>query len=84
MYLFKWNFNSKVVCDNVGISLGDFFYMKILGVVWRFVEDCFVFEGVDLFKEIVFIKRVVFSFIVRLFDFLGFIIFFVMLVKVLF
>ena len=83
MNLAKWNSNSRLVCDEVG-SLGGTDHAKILGVVWIPEKDCFTFEGVELPEDVVPSKRVVLSFIARLFDPLGFLTPYVMLAKVLF
>ena len=83
MNLSKWNSNSKIVCDRVG-NLGDSTHTKILGVVWDPKMDRFSFEGVKLPLEVVPTKRVVLSFIARLFDPIGFLTPYVMLAKVLF
>ncbi|XP_064653106.1 uncharacterized protein LOC135503461 [Lineus longissimus] len=45
---------------------------KILGLKWLKTEDCFAFDGVDIPTQIVTTKRVVLSFIARLFDPFGF------------
>lgn len=52
--------------------------------MWFFKEDCFVFEGFSLFGDVVFIKRVILSFIVRFFDFIGFFTLYVLMVKCMF
>ncbi|XP_064650013.1 uncharacterized protein LOC135501700 [Lineus longissimus] len=56
---------------------------KILGLKWLKTEDCFAFDGVDIPTQIVTTKRVVLSFIARLFDPFGFLSPYIMYLKIL-
>jgi hypothetical protein len=83
--LAKWNSNSVLIGDKVGISgVPDSVLTKILGVVWHPLEDCFTFEGVSIPSDLVITKRVVLSCIARLFDPMGFVAPFIMSAKCLF
>ena len=85
--LAQWNSNSEVVVDMIYREFEGKFLetgpMKVLGLKWLSSLDCFTFDGIEL-PPFVPTKRVVLSFIARLFDPLGLLMPFVMLVKILF
>ena len=83
--LTKWNSNSSIIegkstkCDlNVEV-LG----IKILGMLWDTTLDCFHFEA-HAMNTLQFTKRLVLSFIARIYDPLGFLNPFTILIKILF
>jgi hypothetical protein len=45
--------------------------VKILGLTWLTLGDCFRFEGIDVPPSLRLTKRTVLSFVARLFDPLG-------------
>ena len=89
MRLAKCASNSKVVSDKFskefGMSYGSE-TVKVLGLKWLSVNDCFLFDGVELpgNLEMVSSKRVVLSILARFFDPLGFLNPFTMTAKILF
>lgn len=88
MELTKWNSNSKEVSGKVYTHIGgkhlESESFKILGVKWTSDEDVFSFDGIEIPTGITTTKRVVLSFIARLFDPLGFLAPFIMIAKCLF
>ena len=58
--------------------------IKVLGLKWLPQSDCFVFGGVDVPPDLLITKRVVLSFVSRLFDPLGFLNPFMIAAKILF
>ena len=85
MALTKLNSNSRVVLDKgLVLSSRDGESHKVLGVQWDPDGDVFSFEGVDVPSDIVVTKRVILSFIARLFDPLGLLTPFIMTAKRLF
>ena len=87
MSLTKWGSNS----EEVGNLLYREFHespaeesLKVLGMRWLALEDCFSFDGLVVPGELCVTKRVVLSFVARLFDPLGFLSPFIMTVKCLF
>ena len=88
MCLAKWNSNSKAIAekmcsDDMGLP-GEDEGVKVLGVKWTPASDSFSFGGVELPKDILVTKRLVLSFIARMFDPLGFLTPFIMTAKCLF
>ena len=88
MNLTKWGSNSKDVLDstlynltNKTENLSD---VKVLGLGWLPDKDCFVFQGMDIDEDLIVTKRIVLSFIARLFDPLGFLNPFIIRLKCLF
>ena len=58
--------------------------VKVLGLKWMKIVDCFRFDGVDVPPSLQITKRTVLSFVARLFDPLGFLNPYIMMIKVLF
>ena len=84
MTLTKLSSNSSVVLDKgPDLSSRGGESHKVLGVQWDPAEDVFSFEGVDVSSDIV-TKRVILSFIARLFDPLGLLTPYTLTVKLLF
>ena len=83
MTLSKCHSNSEFVIDRNGAA-SDTDRLKILGVRWDPSEDVLKYDGVSVPTSIVPTKRVVLSFVARLFDPLGFLVPFVMTAKILF
>jgi len=74
MRLAKWSSNdSSVIGGSVGESSPSSPYKKVLGVTWSPTKDDITFVGVDLPEPMSCSKRVLLSFIARVFDPLGFI-----------
>ncbi|XP_043210612.1 uncharacterized protein LOC122375344 isoform X2 [Amphibalanus amphitrite] len=85
MTLTKLNSNSRVVLDKgPALSSLDGESHKVLGVQWDPSQDVLSFEGVDIPSDIAVTKRVILSFIARLFDPLGLLTPYIMTVKRLF
>ena len=71
MVLSKYTSNSPVVFDSAVSESSGAEGIKVLGVRWIPDEDVFTFDGVMIPDDVVPTKRVVLSFIARLFDPLG-------------
>ena len=85
MTLTKLSSNSSVVLDKgPALSSHDGESHKVLGVQWDPSQDVLTFEGVDVPSDIAVTKRVILSFIARLFDPLGMLTPYIMTVKRLF
>ena len=88
MPLAKWNTNSETVSAKIYQDINSKHLAsdstKILGMKWVLSDDCFSFDGVDLPSSIATTKRIVLSFIARLFDPLGLLAPFVLYIKILF
>ncbi|XP_064648538.1 uncharacterized protein LOC135500816 [Lineus longissimus] len=90
MTLAKCHSNSRVLVGKFSQDLGSKHLqddsVKVLGMKWFALEDCFSFDGVETpsISELFCSKRTVLSFTSRLFDPLGFLSPFVMLAKILF
>jgi hypothetical protein len=88
MSLSKWSSNSKMVTEKAYLQMGgnpvQSDSMKILGVKWLSSKDAFSFEGVMIPPHLVTTKRVILSFLARLYDPLGFLAPYVMVAKCLF
>ena len=87
--LAKWGSNSSVVNERIVKSLGTDFpetfpSLKILGMSWSTGEDCFHFDTLSVDHGLWFTKRLVLSFIARIYDPLGFLNPFVIGIKILF
>jgi hypothetical protein len=87
MVLTKWGSN-KEVTEHVSFKLSDKSVdgesVKILGLYWNQFRDCFSYQGIEISPGLVMTKRLVLSFIARLFDPLGFLSPFVISLKCLF
>ena len=83
MTLTKCHSNSELVLDSAGGSQTEE-RLKILGVRWDPAQDAMRYEGVCLPPGVVGTKRVVLSFLARMFDPLGLLVPFVLTGKVLF
>ncbi|MCG8430232.1 MAG: A17 family peptidase, partial [Candidatus Omnitrophica bacterium] len=88
MSLAKCASSSPVVSDMLKREFGsrhlDADFIKILGMNWMTSADCFRFDGIDMTSSVRPTKRIVLSFVARLFDPLGFLNPFVTTVKILF
>ena len=88
MSLTKWGSNSELVSDMLYQEFEskhlDSESVKVLGMKWIASIDCFSFEGMMVPNDLRVTKRVILSFIARLFDPLGFLSPFIMLAKCLF
>ena len=89
MTLSKWCSNSAFVADMLNREFSDKNLtgepsVKVLGIRWLAEQDCFSFDGVETPGGLCVTKRVVLSFIARLFDPLGLVTPFVMTAKCLF
>ena len=84
MTLSKCTSNSPLVFDGTVSESSDAGGVKVLGVKWIPDDDVFTFDGVVIPDDVVPTKRVVLSFIARLFDPLGFLTPFSMVAKCLF
>lgn len=88
MTLAKWNSNSKLISMKAyatsGTSPNGADGVKVLGVRWMPSRDVFSFDGITLPSDVITTKRVVLSFIARVFDPLGFLTPFIMIAKCLF
>ena len=84
MVLSKCTSNSPLVFDSALAESSDAGSIKVLGVKWIPSDDVFTFAGVEIPGDVVPTKRVVLSFIARLFDPLGFLTPFTMVAKCLF
>ena len=87
--LSKWNSNdplvgSMLVNDFNDKNLTGEGTTKVLGIKWSAKIDCLGFDGVSVPEGLVITKRVILSFIARLFDPLGFLTPFVMCAKCIF
>jgi hypothetical protein len=87
MVLTKWGSN-KAVNEQVSFKLSDksddFESVKILGLHWNQGLDCFCYQGIEIDPSLTLTKRLVLSFIAKLFDPLGFLSPFVITLKLLF
>ena len=88
MSLSKWSSSSPVVAEMLQHQFHDKYLtaesVKVLGMRWSAQLDSFSFDCVSIPDGLIVTKRVVLSFIARLFDPLGFVTPFVMLAKCLF
>ena len=90
MKLTKWGCNEDSVLQDTMYSISDKSgelsgnSVKILGLQWDQVSDCFSYEGLDLSVDLLITKRIVLSLIARLFDPLGFLTPFIITLKCLF
>ena len=88
MSLAKWISNSEQVGDLLCREFQDKTVetdsFKVLGIRWLPGEDCFSFDGFEVPKDLCTTKRVVLSLLSKLFDPLGFLVPFIMMVKCLF
>lgn len=84
MELTKLGSNSSVVLDKGSGLCPDDQCRKVLGVKWDPTDDAFLPEGVDIPTDVVVTKRVILSFLARMFDPLGLLTPYVMTVKRLF
>ena len=88
MELAKWGSNAEEVFKSADYHLSDKSEsgenVKILGLYWNRTLDCFSYEGLEISEDIVLTKRMVLSFIARLFDPLGFVTPFVVRLKCVF
>ena len=86
--LAKFASNSPVVSNELHSEFGsrhiDADFTKVLGMTWMTSIDCFKFEGIEIPSSIQLTKRMVLSFVARLFDPLGWLNPFVTTLKVLF
>ena len=89
MPLAKWTSNSQVVSDKIYQEIsakplipGE--SIKVLGTKWITKNDTFSFDGVKVLNDIITIKHIVLSSIVRLFDPLVLLNPFIMQIKILF
>ena len=84
----KWSSNSKVIAALLQRQFIDKYLtedsLKVLGMKWLASLDCFTFDGISLSEGLCVTKRVVLSFVARLFDPLGFATPFTMQAKCLF
>ena len=84
----KWSSNSPVVAEMLHHQFRDKYVtaesMKVLGMRWSAQPDSFSFDCVSIPDGLIVTKRLVLSFIARLFDPLGFVTPFLMLAKCLF
>ena len=76
MPLAKWTSNSQVVSDKIYQEISAKHLIpgesiKVLGTKWIAKNDTFSFDGVEVPIDIISTKRIVLSFIARLFDPLG-------------
>ena len=87
MALAKSTSNDLEVSDKLfkedGVKFLDSDSVKILGLKWLRNSDCFSFEGVPVPPNLTTTKRVVLSFLARLYDPLGFLTPFIMVTKIL-
>ena len=76
MPLVKWGSNSPEVAEILHRDFRDKYLdlesFKILGLLWLASDDCFTFRGSVLVPDLCITKRVVLSFLSKLFDPLGF------------
>ena len=88
MSLAKWSTNSEILANKVYSELDSKHLeagsLKILGIKWTPNTDMFSYEGITLPENVVATKRVVLSFIARLFDPVGFLSPYVLIIKILF
>ena len=88
MSLSKWSSSSPVVAEMLQHQFHDKYLtaesVKVLGMRWSAQLDSFSFDCVSIPDGLIVTKRVVLSFIARLFDPLGFVTPFIMLAKCLF
>lgn len=85
--LAKWGSNSSIIQENeenLGHSVISSPFLKVLGISWSTKDDFFFFESAPLAAGMQFTKRLVLSFIARIFDPLGFLTPFEIAVKILF
>lgn len=88
MGLAKWSSNSVAVGELLQREFQDKMtegeVIRVLGIKWLAASDCFTFDGIEIPSGLCVTKRVVLSFIARLFDPLGFAAPFVMMAKCIF
>jgi hypothetical protein len=76
MPLVKWCSNSPAVAEYLQHDFSDKYVsadsLKVLGMRWLCQQDCFCFDCLEIPEGLVFTKRVVLSYISRVFDPLGF------------
>ena len=72
---------SETLFKDEGMKLQD--TVKILGLKWVRTSDCFSFEGLQIPVNLTTSKRVILSFLARLFDPMGFLTPYVMIAKIL-
>ena len=84
MCLAKCKSNSPLLFDNAVSGQNEVQSVKVLGLRWIPKDDVFMFDGVSIPDDVVPTKRVVLSFIARLFDPLGFLTPYTMVAKCLF
>lgn len=88
MHLAKWTSNSETVSNQISkefsVKQEDPEFVKILGMKWLPHNDAFSFDGAGVSDEFITTKRMVLSYIARLFDPLGLLNPFTMFAKILF
>lgn len=87
--LAKWGSNSTIVNQRLirgfeNESSDTLPCLKILGISWSTGEDCFYFETIPLAAGLQFTKRLVLSFLARIFDPIGFLNPYVIGIKIMF
>lgn len=87
--LAKWGSNSSLVSQGESKCFGESVAdacpsLKILGMHWSTSEDCFYFKALPMFEGLQFTKRLVLSFIARIYDPLGMLNPFTIMIKILF
>ncbi|XP_013390867.1 uncharacterized protein LOC106159196 [Lingula anatina] len=84
----KWVSNSDTVGELLSQEFSDRSVtekmLKVLGIQWMPTEDCFYFDGLELSSDAYVTKRVILSYLARLFDPLGLLAPFIVVLKCLF